>query len=82
VERVLLFQLWSETSIAANIEEVRETPCWIRLLKDAAWLEIKFAGSFLPDVEELRKLLSLILRLSKKSSNEIVQNSQFSILHF
>jgi four helix bundle protein len=46
-------------------KESRETAYWLKLLKDARILEDKLAGSFIKDIEELKRILASILRSSK-----------------
>ncbi len=45
--------------------ETRETHYWIRLLKDAAYLEDNIADSFIADCNEILKILTAILKSSK-----------------
>ena len=54
----------SKMSIA--YKETREVHYWIRLLKEANLLERKLAESFVKEAEELRKLLSSILKSAKE----------------
>jgi four helix bundle protein len=53
-----------KTAIIAY-KESRETSYWLRLFKDAKIIEDKLSQSFLADSEELRKILSSILKTSK-----------------
>jgi four helix bundle protein len=46
-------------------KESRETFYWLRLFKDANIIEEKLADSFLSDSEELKKILSSILKTTK-----------------
>lgn len=46
-------------------KESRETSYWLRLFKDANIMEDKLSQSFLSDSEELKKILSSILKTSK-----------------
>jgi four helix bundle protein len=46
--------------------EARETWYWIRLLKEADLLEKPLATSFITDVEEIIKILTAILKTSKR----------------
>jgi four helix bundle protein len=47
-------------------KEARETHYWLRLLKHTDCLEPRLAGSLLTEAEELRRLLSAIVRTSKE----------------
>ena len=46
-------------------KESREASFWLRLFKDANIIEDKLSQSFLPDAEELKKILASILKTSK-----------------
>ncbi|MEO6490864.1 MAG: four helix bundle protein [Ferruginibacter sp.] len=46
--------------------ESRETLYWLRLFKESDLFEIKLADSFISDCEELIKILTAILKASKK----------------
>jgi four helix bundle protein len=46
-------------------KEARETHYWLRLLRDTNYLDLGQAASLLEDCEELRKILTAILRSSK-----------------
>lgn len=50
-------------------KETRETIYWLRLLKDAGLLEYKISESFITEIEEIKKLLTAILKSSKSNSN-------------
>lgn len=58
--------------ISISYKESRETSYWLRLLTDTGLLETKLSESFLKDIEELKKILSSILKTSK---NQIRPNS-------
>jgi len=49
-------------------KEARETHYWLRLLRDTDCLEPRLAHSLLTEAEELRKMLSAIVRSSKENS--------------
>ena len=53
------------SKISIAYKESRETSYWLRLLKDAGIIDIKLSSSFLLECEELKKVLSLILKTSK-----------------
>lgn len=53
------------TEMSIAYKEARETEYWLRLLSDAALLEQKLAASFLQDIDELKRILSSILKSSK-----------------
>ncbi|GAB2776719.1 four helix bundle protein [Hymenobacter luteus] len=46
-------------------KEARETHYWLRLLRDTGYLEYNLAESLLGDCEELRKILTAILKSAK-----------------
>ena len=46
-------------------KETRETIYWIKLLKDAELLNAKLAESFLTEIEEIKKILTAILKSAK-----------------
>ena len=49
-----------------SYKEARETKYWLRLLMDSGLLEIKLASSFITDCDELLKILTTILKSSKR----------------
>ncbi len=51
-----------------SYKESREARYWLMLFKDAGLLDIKLADSFIADVDELRKILSSILKTSKEKN--------------
>ena len=51
--------------ISIAYKESRETSYWLRLFKDAEIMEPKLSTSFLSESEELKKILSSILKTSK-----------------
>lgn len=51
--------------ISIAYKESRETSYWLRLFKDAEIMELKLSTSFLSESEELKKILSSILKTSK-----------------
>jgi four helix bundle protein len=57
----------SKMSIA--YKETRETIYWLRLLKDADLLNNKLAESFLTEIEEIKKIITAILKSSKESNS-------------
>ncbi len=46
-------------------KESRETSYWLRLFKDVGIIESKLSDSFLSESEELKKIISSILKTSK-----------------
>ena len=50
-------------------KEARETHYWLRLLKHTDCLEPRLADSLLTEAEELRRMLSAIVRTSKENLN-------------
>ena len=59
-------------SIAYKV--ARETSYWLRLLNDSEILENKISLSFLKDIEELKKILSAILKTTKLKSTKILNS--------
>ena len=55
--------------LAIAYKEARETHYWLRLLKDADFIEVSSAESVLHDCEELLKLIGSTLVTLKKSEN-------------
>lgn len=51
--------------VSIAYKESRETSYWLRLFKDGGIMELKLAESFLSESEEMRKILSSILKTSK-----------------
>ncbi len=49
-------------------KEARETHYWLRLLRDTECLELPLAHSLLVDAEELRRMLSAIVRTARENS--------------
>lgn len=49
-------------------KEARETHYWLRLLRETECLEPQLARSLLSDAEELRRMLSAIVRTSRENS--------------
>ncbi len=58
--------------ISIAYKEARETSYWLRLLNDSEILESKISQSFLKDIEELKKILSAILKTTKSKSTKIL----------
>ena len=56
--------------ISVAYKESRETSYWLKLLKEAEIMELKLAESFLIESEELKKILSSILKTSKGIGRE------------
>jgi len=54
--------------VSISYKEARETSYWLRLLKDAELLDEKLSISFLHDINELKKILSSILKTSKTNN--------------
>ena len=50
-------------------KEARETHYWLRLLKQTDCLEPRLADSLLTEAEELRRMLSAIIRTSRENLN-------------
>jgi four helix bundle protein len=50
-------------------KEARETRYWLRLLKDAKFMEAKLAESFIQDCEEIIRILTTILNSSKRNNS-------------
>jgi four helix bundle protein len=63
---------FSRRDFAANCsvayKEARETHYWLRLLSETECLGIRLAESMLNDAEELRKMLSAIVRSTRENS--------------
>jgi four helix bundle protein len=51
------------------LKETRETTYWVRLLRDSSILEADLADSFIKDSNELKKILSSIIKTSKERTN-------------
>lgn len=56
----------SKCSIA--YKEARESHYWLRLLRDTGYISSEQADSLLTDCEELRKILTAIIKSSKSNS--------------
>lgn len=54
--------------IGIAYKESREASYWLRLFKDADIIDNKLSESFLLDAEELKKIISSILKTSKGES--------------
>ncbi len=48
-------------------KEANETNYWLRLLKDAGYIEEKLAESFLSDCEEIQRLLAASIKTAKRN---------------
>ena len=57
--------------ISIAYKESRETSYWLRLFKDAEIMELKLSTSFLSVSEELKKILSSIVKTSKGLGREL-----------
>lgn len=57
--------------ISIAYKESRETSYWLKLFKDAEILDLKLSTSFLSESEELKKILSSILKTSKGLGREL-----------
>lgn len=57
--------------IGIAYKESREASYWLRLFKDADIIDNKLSESFLLDAEELKKIISSILKTSKGQSREL-----------
>lgn len=53
------------TKFSIAYKQAREVHYWLRLLKDSSLLEDKLADSFLADAEELKSILTTIIKTSK-----------------
>ncbi len=51
--------------VSVAYKESRETSYWLKLFKDSEIIEPKLSESFLSESEELKKILSSILKTSK-----------------
>ena len=49
-------------------KEARETHYWLRLLSETECLDVRLAESLLADAEELRRMLSAIVRSTRENS--------------
>ena len=63
-----------------SYKEARETHYWLRLLKDAGYIEQEHGNQILNDCDELLKILGSIIRTMKTreyntNSNSLTQNS-------
>ena len=63
------------SKISISYKEARETYYWIRIIKDSGYISQKQGESLLADLEELLKIMTVILKSSKK------QNPHW-IIHF
>lgn len=48
-------------------KEANETNYWLRLLKDAGYIEEKLAESFLSDCDEIQRLLAASIKTAKRN---------------
>ena len=53
-------------------KEANETNYWLRLLKDAGYIEEKHAVSFLTDCEEIQRLLTASIKTAKSNLKRVV----------
>ncbi|MCF7844494.1 MAG: four helix bundle protein [Kiritimatiellales bacterium] len=53
--------------LSISLKEAHECRYWIRLLRDGKWLDIQAAKQLLPKIEELIKLLTAIIKTSKRA---------------
>jgi len=53
-------------------KEANETNYWLRLLKDAGYIEEKHAESFLTDCEEIQRLLTASIKTAKSNLKRVV----------
>lgn len=55
-------------------KEANETNYWLRLLKDAGYIEEKLAESFLIDCEEIQRLLTASIKTAKANLKKAAGN--------
>lgn len=55
-------------------KEANETYYWLRLLKDAGYIEEKLAESFLTDCKEIQRLLTASIKTAKSNLKKAVEN--------
>jgi len=53
-------------------KEANEANYWLRLLKDAGYIEEKHAESFLTDCEEIQRLLTASIKTAKSNLKRVV----------
>lgn len=53
-------------------KEASETSYWLRLLRDAGYIEVKLAESFLEDCEEIQRLLTASIKTAKANLKKAV----------
>lgn len=56
------------SKISISYKEARETYYWIRIIKDSGYISQKQGESLLADLEELLKIMTVILKSSKKQN--------------
>jgi len=55
-------------------KEANEINYWLRLLKDAGYIDEKLAESFLIDCEEIQRLLAASIKTAKRNLKEAAAN--------
>lgn len=60
-----------------SYKETRETHYWLRLLRDTDYLDEKLAKSLLQDCEEIKKILSSIIKTTKSKTPKMFFLSLF-----
>ena len=53
--------------LSISLKEARETNYWLRLLRDAEIIELKLADSFISELSEIQKIITAIIKSSKKT---------------
>ena len=59
------------SKISISYKEAREVKYWLRLLKDSSYLNKRTANQLIDDCDELLKLLSSIIKSTKRNSGII-----------
>ena len=60
--------------LSISQKEANETNYWLRLLKDAGYIEEKLAESFLTDCDEIQRLLAASIKTAKSNLKKAAGN--------
>ncbi|MGA2297589.1 MAG: four helix bundle protein [FCB group bacterium] len=62
-------------NLGISLKELKETSYWLRLLKDSGYIEEKSFNSIYKDNEEILKIITKIIKTSRKNNEKTKDNN-------